>query len=127
MTNRDTLHFIGLLTFHLEVRLPFDIPWTGGKPGLDTLYQRVSQIFGLFAVLQNLDEPLMSPFLPKRVTYYRCSRSQQTYPLLSPPRHPVSYSTLHSSSRPLLQPPRHVQARHVHEPREQTACARYFS
>lgn len=29
-----TLHFIGLLTFYLGVRLPFEISWTGGKLGV---------------------------------------------------------------------------------------------
>jgi hypothetical protein len=29
-----TLHFIGLLTFYLGVRLPFEIAWTGGKLGV---------------------------------------------------------------------------------------------
>ncbi|KAI0246348.1 UV radiation resistance protein/autophagy-related protein 14 [Lactifluus subvellereus] len=29
-----TLHFIGLLTFYLGVRLPFEITWTGGKLGV---------------------------------------------------------------------------------------------
>lgn len=29
-----TLHFIGLLTFYLGIRLPFEITWTGGKLGV---------------------------------------------------------------------------------------------
>jgi hypothetical protein len=29
-----TLHFIGLLTFYLGIRLPFGITWTGGKLGV---------------------------------------------------------------------------------------------
>ncbi|KAI0275655.1 UV radiation resistance protein/autophagy-related protein 14 [Russula aff. rugulosa BPL654] len=29
-----TLHFIGLLTFYLGIRLPFEIAWTGGKLGV---------------------------------------------------------------------------------------------
>ncbi|KAH9955827.1 UV radiation resistance protein/autophagy-related protein 14 [Russula dissimulans] len=29
-----TLHFIGLLTFYLGIRLPFEVTWTGGKLGV---------------------------------------------------------------------------------------------
>jgi len=29
-----TIHFLGLLTFYLGVKLPFDITWTGGKLGV---------------------------------------------------------------------------------------------
>lgn len=30
----NTLQFIGLLTFYLGVKLPFDTIWSGGAPGM---------------------------------------------------------------------------------------------
>jgi hypothetical protein len=29
-----TIHFLGLLTFYLGIKLPFDVAWTGGKLGV---------------------------------------------------------------------------------------------
>ena len=29
-----TIHFVGLLTFYLGIKLPFDVTWSGGKLGV---------------------------------------------------------------------------------------------
>lgn len=29
-----TIHFLGLLTFYLGIRLPFQVTWSGGKLGI---------------------------------------------------------------------------------------------